>query len=109
MVPGHLAAAGAKNIKVYKSDKCVAFFPPYESPEEKVYIQQMESWFARDFAGWDRDEMKKYFLAGGGDEESFAPLWQQQLDDSRAILQAIKAGTYTAAGGSMQYLIAARK
>lgn len=109
LIPGALAALGAKQIQVYKSDKCVPFFPPYESPEEKAFIQQMEEWLARGFAGWDREEMRGYYLAGGGKAEGFDHLWEQQLSDSKAVLQSMKKGTYSTSGGSMHYLICAKK
>lgn len=65
-LPGYLAELGAKDIKVYLSDKTTPFFPPYETAEQQVNLQQIKEWSQKGFLGWDKPDMKNYFIAGGG-------------------------------------------
>lgn len=109
LVPGYLAQLEAEEIQVYLSDKSVPFFPPYLSAEQKANINQMRDWAAREFVGWDRDEMKKYYLAGGGDPAKFDYYWNQGLKDVKEAVQAIDKHKYHSAGGAITYLISARK
>lgn len=108
-LPGYLAELGAENIKVYLSDKTTPFFPPYETEEQKVNIQQMKEWSKRDFLGWEKQDMKKYFVAGGGSFEEFEKLWNERQKRFQQIIKEVEAGTYHSAGGAIQYLIAAKK
>lgn len=108
-LPGYLAELGAKDIKVYLSDKTTPYFPPYETTEQKVNIQQMKEWSERGFLGWEKQDMKNYFVAGGGYHEDFEKLWNERQKRFRQIIKEVEAGTYHSAGGGIQYLIAAKK
>lgn len=109
LIPGYLAEVGGENIRVYLSDKATPIFPPYSTKEQKVNIQQTKEWTSRGFIGWDREEVREYFLAGGGREVEFDRYHELLLQDAKETLQAIEKGTYHSAGGGLTYLIAAQK
>ncbi|MFN7684486.1 MAG: class I SAM-dependent methyltransferase [Oligoflexia bacterium] len=109
MIPGYLAELGGENIQVYLSDKAVPLFAPYSSKEQQVYVQQMKDWSKRRFIGWDRDEVRGYFLAGGGCEDEFDRSYSLMIRDNEEAVKAIDHGTYHSAGGGIFYLVAARK
>jgi hypothetical protein len=87
----------------------VPFVPPYLSQDQRVNIQQMRDWAKREFIGWDRDEVRGYFIAGGGREGEFDRYHQLLLQDAQDAIQAIDSGRYHSAGGGLTYLIAAQK
>ena len=109
LIPGTLAQLKVEDIQVRISDKAIPYFAPYDSPEQRANIQQMRDWAKREFVGWDRDEMERYYLAGGGDPARFEHHWTQGLKDAQVAVQAIEEGRYHSAGGGIFYVISARK
>ncbi len=113
LVPGLLAQLGgiveAPSIQVHLSDKAAPMFPPYAEREQQVAIAAMRDAIEREFVGWDRAEMKEYYLAGGGDASRFDDCWRQSLQDIRDAHAAVNDGTYHCGGGSLMYLASARK
>lgn len=107
-VPGYLVELGATQIGVHQSDKGQPIFPPYMSPDQKASLALYREWVERQFIGWDRDEVRGYFLAGGGSEAEFERLYAMQVRDGEEIIKAVDAGTYHTAGGGVFYLISAR-
>ena len=109
LISGYLSQMNVQDLRVYLSDKTVPIFAPYSSHEQQANIQQMRDWAEREFVGWDRDEMKSYFVAGGGDLKQFDYYWNQGLKDMKDAVRAIESRTYHSGGGGVSYLISARK
>lgn len=109
LIPGYLAESGAENIRVYLCDRAVAFVPPYDSPDQQANIARMRDWTARGFIGWEPEEVRAYFLAGGGTEEELARYHELFLRDAALTLEAIDDGSYHAAGGAVSYLVVGQK
>lgn len=109
LIPGYLAQLETEDIQVYLSDKAIPFFSPYLTAEQKANIRQFRDWAQREFLGWDREVMKSYYLAGGGNPMKFDYYWSQGLKDAQEALKAIDQGSYHSAGGMITYLISARK
>jgi len=109
LIPGYLSQLGVKNIQVYLSDKATPFFAPYDSDDQKANIQQMYDWVKKDFLGWDREDMHRYFIAGGGNPLKFDFYWDLFLEDAKKTIKEIEAGTYHTAGGCVIYLISGVK
>jgi SAM-dependent methyltransferase len=113
LVPGLLAQLDGivevPSIQVHVSDKAAPMFPPYAGREQQVAIAAMRDAIEREFAGWDRAEMKGYYLAGGGDPSRFDDDWRQGLQDIRDAHAAVNEGTYHCGGGNLMYLASARK
>src|SRR6185437_13934046 len=47
LVPGYLAEIGARDIRVYLSDKVTPIYPPYETREQQVTLEQASQWADR--------------------------------------------------------------
>lgn len=109
LIPGHLAELGAEEIRVYLSDKATPMVPPYATPEQKANIEEMTDWDRREFIGWDRNEVRKYFLAGGGHAEEFDGYHSRLVKDGKETLHEISRGHFHSGGGGVTYLVTASK
>lgn len=121
-IPGQLAQLKVKDIQVYLSDKCNPTFPPYnQSIEQETIVKSVlenknnedEMWI------WDKETTKRYFTAAMQNEypnmaiseidNEFTRNWEFVKQVDNGILEAVKDGHYSTAGGSVMYLITAKK
>ncbi len=109
LVPGMFAESGLSGIEVYQSDKASALIPPYETTEQKVNAAQMMDYLDKGILTWDAEETRRYFLAGGGEAETFERIWEQQLSAGAEVLESIRQRRYHTAGGRVFYLVCGRK
>jgi SAM-dependent methyltransferase len=109
VLPGVFQAVGLQEISVCLNEKTCPMIPPYTSPRERAYLEELKDWVKRDFFGWSREDAERYFVAGGGAEKDFADLAELELELRRRLVQSAAANTYVSAGGSMVYLVAGRK
>jgi ubiquinone/menaquinone biosynthesis C-methylase UbiE len=108
LVPGLMAELGARDIRVYMSDRATPMFPPYDQPHQQAELAQLKDWHARGHWIWDRATTLQYYLAGGGHEHAFEHLWQQAGRQMGAEIAAMDAGTYHCANPHITYLVAGR-
>ena len=109
LVPGLMAELGARDIRVYMSDRATPMFPPYDQPHQRAELAQFKDWHAREHWVWDRATTMQYYLAGGGAEQNFVYLWQQAGRQMAAELAAMEAGTYHCGNPHITYLVSGRK
>ena len=109
LLPGHFAELGLSNIKVYISDKSAPVHTPYETREQKAFIEQQRKWLSGGLHGMDQAQVKKYYLAGGGPEERFEHYWNLIRNSISRMLVGIESGEYHSAGGCLVYLVSGRK
>jgi SAM-dependent methyltransferase len=109
LLPGYFAELGLREVQVYLDDRPVAVFPPYASPAQQACLKQWMDWAERDFWIWDREETRRYFLAGGGAPDQFDSYWAKARQAIREFVQAVRAKTYHSAGGLLLYLVSGRK
>lgn len=109
LLPGYFASLGLNNIQVYLSDKAFSLFPPYESKEQQILIQQYLDWIKENFWIWNREETQRFFLAGGGTKQEFETYWQQILLENQDCEKALVDGSFNTASGSILYLISGNK
>lgn len=109
VVPGLFAAAGLADVAVYLNDKANAFLPPYGTPEQRAMLEERKDFQSRDFWIWNRDDTRRYFLAGGGAENQFDALWATATDGAERFEKAVADRTYSHAGAALNYLVAGRK
>lgn len=109
LIPGYLTELGASKIRVYLSDKASPLFAPYSSKEQQAIVEELKDWTKKRFVGWDREELRRYFVAGGGEEKLFELYWNLLLKDSEDVVRAMGEGSFHTAGGGVSYLIAAQK
>lgn len=109
LMPGMFAASGLADIRVYLNDKASPLLPPYEGPGQRALAEEITDFARRDFGIWSLEDTRRYFLASGGLEADFEPLWSLALAAAKRSAEAIARGTFTHAGGSIAYLVSGRK
>jgi SAM-dependent methyltransferase len=107
-VPRFFAELGLKDIRVSLNDQAVPVLPPY-TPAAQSYITDAASWLAQGRGPYDREESRRWYLAGGGNPDAFAAVWAARLEDARAWLEACGAGNWYSPGASLFYVVAGRK
>jgi 2-polyprenyl-3-methyl-5-hydroxy-6-metoxy-1,4-benzoquinol methylase len=108
-VPLFLKELGVKNIQVHQTDRSFFIIPPYETEDQRAMVEQAKDWAQKNFWIWDLEETRKYFLAGGGDEDEFNLLWSEVTKANQKLLEAIDKEEYCTAGGCVTYLISGHK
>jgi len=108
-LPGMIAALGMGEVRVGQWEHAAALFPPYPGPQQQAIIADLRGRFARGIFISDRETTRRYFTAGGGDGDRFEKGWNAALADLGEVLAAIEAGTFHSGGGSVLYLVWARK
>lgn len=108
-VPKLFFEAGLKEINVSIVDKACALIPPYDTKEKKARAKELLDWINNSEADYDKSQMLKYYLAGGGDEQEFNNIWETKQKDSLRIKQAILDETYIMPGGALMYIVTGKK
>jgi len=109
LLPGAFAQIGLTEIGVHLSDRAAALFPPYDTPAQQAQVQQGREWKDSCAGPWDRAELRRHVLGGGGTEELFARVYGELVEEFNREQQAIAAGTFHAAFGGLTYLVSGRK
>jgi SAM-dependent methyltransferase len=109
LVPGYFAEAGLEDVRVRMSGRASTLIPPYASPGERAMRDQIIDWARRDFWIWSRDDAKRYFLAGGGDDAEFEQVWQLAMMVAKSEADELERGTFHCAGGGVFYVVAGWK
>ncbi len=109
LLPGYLNELDLASISVYVSDKASPIYPPYDSKEQKVLISQSKDWSEKEFWIWDKNETKKYYLAGNGNPDLFDFFWDIAMKSSKENVEAINNKNFHSAGGGMMYLVSGYK
>lgn len=109
MIPGYASEVGLTDIDVHLNDRASSLFPPYPGRAQQVLKQQVLEWDERDFYLWGKAETRRYFLAGGGNEDDFERLYERGLAASHAAAGDLREGRAHQAGGTIGYLISGRK
>jgi len=108
LIPGLMQEAGLQQISTYLSDKAAQMIPPYDDDEQKALLNQVEDSKKDELWIWDKQDTKRYFLAGGGTEEEFDSLWEKLMSGTEQKSET-KNNTFHTAGGVIFYLISGKK
>jgi SAM-dependent methyltransferase len=109
LVPALMAARGLVDVEVSINDKANVVLPPYESAEQRAFVEELRELAGRDFWIWSRADTQRYFLAGGGQGHEFEGLWATAMAAARRAAEAAEGGTYVHAGGTVGYLVTGTK
>jgi ubiquinone/menaquinone biosynthesis C-methylase UbiE len=109
LLPGLFAKLGLKDIKVALSDRAAPLFPPYESQEQKVMIQQAKEWKKTKTCLWDKKTLLKFATAGGASKELLEDGIRLNIELMNQELAEIAEKKFHTAGGGMHYLVSGRK
>ncbi len=107
LVPGLLAQANFENIDVRLSDKAIAMYPPYDTPEQIATMKQWrlgDRWNSTEYSDYD------YFKALGTEELDFYEEYVRKYAHlSERTERYINANKYHSAGGAMMYVVSGTK
>jgi SAM-dependent methyltransferase len=109
LLPGYFAEAGLGQIAVHLSDRAAALFPPYHSEAQQALLQQERDSKASGTGPWDRAELRRYVLDGGGTMELFECVFAELEEKYAREQKAVASGTFHAGGGGITYLVSGRK
>jgi len=109
LLPGYFAQLGVNEITVHQSDRAASLFPPYVTPGQSAIIEQERQSKFEANGPWNRDELRRCLLSGGGKEQFFELVFRELTEKFQREQQAIRDGTFHAANGSLFYLVSGRK
>jgi SAM-dependent methyltransferase len=109
LLPGWFAQLGLTELGVYQTDRAISYYPPYDSVAQQTLIEQERQWRRTATGPWDRDELKRNVLRGGGSEEMFGRTFAEMERRFEEEQQAIAAGQFHAGFGARTYLVSGRK
>jgi hypothetical protein len=109
LLPGLFAEAGLAEISVHLSDRAAALFPPYATPAQQALIDQEQQFKDGSSGPWDRAQLLREVLAGGGTSELFDHAFSELGANFTREQEAIAARTFHLGGGSLLYLVSGRK
>lgn len=99
--------SGLRAVELFMNDKTNVVMPPYASPEERALVEQAMKDSDRSFWIWSEADTRRFFLAGGGGPDAFAPLWTLALRANESVRQGILSRDYASTGGAVGYLASA--
>lgn len=108
-VAGLFAELGFEAIDAYVVDRAVAVLPPYATPAQRAFVEDVHDRLARGFWNWSEAETRHFFLAGGGTERAFLEHWARSGAVLEQMARALDAGTYHGTLGGVFFLVAGRK
>jgi SAM-dependent methyltransferase len=108
-VPGMFVARGLTGVEVYTNDKASVIHAPYETAEQRAFVEDAKDRAARRMWNWSEEETRRYFLAGGGAEHDFAAIYARGLASRDSVVRGIDERAYHGIAGGGFYLIAGRK
>jgi hypothetical protein len=97
------------DIAVHLSDRAAALFPPYDTAAQQALVQQGKQWKDSATGPWDRAELRRHVLRGGGTDELFERTFGELVGEFNHEQRAIAAGTFHAGFGGVTYLVSGRK
>lgn len=109
LLPGYFAELGLRDIGVHENDRPAPLFPPYATPDQKALVEQERGWKKSATGPWNKEQLRELFLRGAGDETSFEEAFADIVGKYHGEQQAIADGKFHATGGSLNYLVSARK
>jgi ubiquinone/menaquinone biosynthesis C-methylase UbiE len=107
-LPALVAQIGLKNVQVFLSDKVMPIFPPYETAEQVALLATVDKLHSSG-VDFERDEVRRNYLAGGGNESDFEGHWAREIADRGKFHDAISNRQFDGAGGTLMYLISGSK
>ena len=107
-LPGLVSAAGFEDVDVAANENCPALFPPYASEAQQMRSEMEKGSGARMGFG-PRENVHRFFIAGGGEEADFDAIWDLAVETQRLISDAIEKGTYNGARVAPMYLVTGTK
>lgn len=97
-----------KSTQFFTTDRTYVLAPPYESDAEQIAIEHLRERVSRGETGWSRQEARRYWLAGGGEERRFDRAYDSLVAQERRALESIDAGTHAELSAIVLFIAAGR-
>lgn len=101
--------AALEDARYYENDRPFVLAPPYATPAERAHVADFEDHDARGIWGWEREEARRYFVAGGGDVSTFDAEYDAMLRVQSEEVAAMRAGTWWELEASVLFVGSGRK
>ncbi|MDP6943479.1 MAG: hypothetical protein QF464_04960, partial [Myxococcota bacterium] len=108
-LPGLFVSVGLEQLDVASSDRVFCLTPPYDTPEQVAFVAMRFDHVERRIWAWPEEQTARYFEAGGGAPRDFEAGWEAVHARGRRAKEAIEAGAFSTAGGTVLYLVSGRK
>jgi SAM-dependent methyltransferase len=105
LLPGYFVEAGLTQVQTYMNDKVELMVPPYSEEGQRARASMLAEFSNKGLWCWHREEAHEYFVAGGGDEADFDPVWTRLLERQQNEVASIAAGELHTAGGNIHYIV----
>ncbi|MBC8094400.1 MAG: class I SAM-dependent methyltransferase [Akkermansiaceae bacterium] len=109
LLPGYFAQLGLGEIGVHQADRPASLFPPYATAAQQALVKQTSQWKESATGPWDKEDLRRLVLLGGGTEPFFESVFAGLMEGFQREQKAITLGNFHSAGGSINYLVSARK
>lgn len=109
LLPGYFAELGLCEIAVHQADRPASLFPPYNKPAQKALMEQEQAWKNSATGPWEKEDLRQLVLRGCGTESLFETTFAELVEKFQREQAAIAGKTFHAAGGSINFLVSARK
>lgn len=109
LLPGCFAQLGLREIAVHQADRPAPLFPPYAGKDQQALLKQTCEWKDSATGPWDRDELRRLILLGGGTESLFETVFAELTEGFAREQTAIANWVFHAGGGGINYLVSGRK
>lgn len=83
------------DVQYYNNDRAWVFAPPYAEPQQAAALFDLERDVNEGVYGWERSEVREYYLAAGGSEEEFTSDYNTLLQIQREEFELCKRGEWT--------------
>lgn len=103
-LPTLLAGAGLRDVDLRQNDRAWPMLPPYARDFERAAVDEALVALERELWVWTRTTTARYFRAAGGTDAELDRSWRLAIDQRRRAADAIRAGTYSCAGGGLFYI-----
>lgn len=107
-LPKLFREAGLEGFEAFQSDKVPVVAPPYADPEARASVVEAKDALAQGVWIYGREEMRRYYVAGGGDPSGFDALFERGLAATRRIVEAMEQGAEYSVGAGFFVLASAR-
>jgi SAM-dependent methyltransferase len=85
---------GLEDVRFAMNDRPWVMAPPYATPQQRAHEEDLRAATAEGVHGWERDEARRYYVAGGGTVEAFEADFDALLEADRRELEAIARGAH---------------
>ncbi|MEW5737755.1 MAG: class I SAM-dependent methyltransferase [Myxococcota bacterium] len=109
LLPKLFTEAGLDELRVWNTDKATVLAPPYADPEARASVVEAKDELRRGIWLWDREETRRYFVAGGGEERAFDAEYSRGLAAAGRVVEAYERGTEFSVGAGFFLLASGRK